>query len=109
MTDSITTLRCECRSGERTADLSISDEWRPAAGPVRIDGQSWQLELQEVPGYQVLASPSPGFLIRSQDEALVAAIETLHPGRSWHHPVLPAFAREPLACRAAGLLLSYPD
>lgn len=107
--DPVTKLRCECLGGTDRAAFSISDEWRPAIGRLEIRDLTLQLLLLEAPGFEVrLSGPAPAFLVRSEDEALVAAIETLPPGRSWQHPLLPAEAREPLACLTAGLLLVQP-
>lgn len=108
--DAVTTLRCRCTGGSQEAELSLSDEWRPAHGELRIDGQVLQMQIQDVRGHEIhLASPAPAFLVSDASGAQVAALETLHPGRAWRSPSLEPGAGEALACLFAGVLLRYPD
>lgn len=108
--DAVTTLRCRCTGGSQVAELSLSDEWRPAHGELRIDGQVLQMQIQDVPGHEIhLASPAPAFLVSDASGAQVAALETLQPGRAWRSPSLAPEAGEALACLFAGVLLRYPD
>ncbi|MGM9516854.1 hypothetical protein ACS5PK_21595 [Roseateles sp. DB2] len=108
--DAVTTLHCVCSQGQRKAAFSISDEWRPAGGDLLIDGRTLQLHLQDVAGHEVnLASTAPAFLVRGEEDQLLAAVDTFRPGRVWRHRGLPADATEPMACLASALLLSYPN
>lgn len=108
--DAVTTLQCTCSNGQRTAAFNLSDEWRPAGGDLQIDGLQLQMQLQAIAGQDPsLASPAPAFLLRNDEDQLVAAVDTFRPGSAWRHRELRADLAEPVACLLAAMLLSYPD
>lgn len=108
--DAVTTLHCVCSQGQRKAAFSISDEWRPAGGGLLIDGQTLQLHLQDVTGHEVnLASTAPAFLVRGEEDQLLAAVDTFRPGRVWRHRGLPADTTEPNGLPRFGTAAELPE